>query len=211
MYKLCLIIILHFTVYSACKSKPYGSESSDVLSISKCSLYDSALQCFISSLKTQGYSGNEGELIKSFHSHFCSITNEKELYSALVLPEENLRQFLASVHSSDCYNDIWECVKAIDYKSKDTVYHSYFNLKGEFFKNLIVKSKNNPFITAYTENLAGTGGLIPPSLVAGIPSSINEKELEIIEVRYLLALHYITISMEYYTNNKSSLFNCNLR
>ena len=107
----------------------------------------------------------------------------------------------------DQFNDstfyqIWAIGKSWNHKdTDDTLKSVYFRWDGKFFDFLEQIGDRNEFAKAYYESTQAAGGP-NPALVAGITQNYDKFGIEDLEVKFILAIHFLTLNDEYKRKEK---------
>lgn len=92
------------------------------------------------------------------------------------------------------FNQIWWFGKAFFFNPPDTMKYIYFNTQGKYLEFLKLMGEEDRVIKGYAEGVENSGGDIPPSLVAGVLMNYEYYNLSDIRVKFIVAVHYITLN-----------------
>ncbi len=105
--------------------------------------------------------------------------------------------------SDSTFNEIWSYGKSWNNRNypKDTFRTVNINLNGKYFDFLKRVGKKDTIIRTYYETLEASGDL-PPSLVAGLIKNYNSYNVEDVRVKFIIAIHYLTLNDQYKRKEK---------
>ena len=88
-------------------------------------------------------------------------------------------------------------------KPNDTLGEVYYKWDGKFMNFLKKAGKEDEFIKAYHESVEAAGGP-GPAIIAEIIMNYDKMNIEDIKVRFVIAIHYLTLNDQYKRKNKNS-------
>ena len=114
----------------------------------------------------------------------------------LPIPFENQKEVYRKFQDSTFYQ-IWTFGKTWTHETpNDTLREVYFRWDGKFMKFLKKAGKKDEFIKAYHESAEAAGGP-GPSIIAGIIMNYDKLNIEDPKVKFVIAIHYLTLNDQY--------------
>ncbi|MAC95547.1 MAG: hypothetical protein CMC96_08595 [Flavobacteriales bacterium] len=119
----------------------------------------------------------------------------------LHIPFENQKAIYNEFQDSTFYQ-IWAFGKTWTRENpNDTLREVYYRWDGKFMDFLRRAGKKDEFINAYHESVEAAGGP-PPSLIAGIIINYDKLNIEDPKVKFVIAIHYLTLNDQYKRKEK---------
>ena len=114
----------------------------------------------------------------------------------LHIPFKNQLEIYKKFKDSTFYQ-IWAFGKSWTHENpNDTLREVYYRWDGKFMNFLKKAGKEDEFIKAYHESAEATGGP-GPAIIAGIIMNYDKLNIEDIKVRFVIAIHYLTLNDQY--------------
>jgi hypothetical protein len=111
----------------------------------------------------------------------------------LHIPFEKQKEVYRKFQDSTFYQ-IWTFGKTWTRENpNDTLREVYFKWDSKFMKFLKKAGKKDEFIKAYHESVEATGGP-GPSIIAGIIMNYDKLNIEDLKVKFVIAIHYLTLN-----------------
>lgn len=99
--------------------------------------------------------------------------------------------------SDSTFYQIWAFGKTSNEENPNDILGSvYYKWDGKFFKFLKKFAPKNEFAKSYLESVEATGSP-GPSLIAGITYNYKNFEIEELSVKFIIAIHFLTLNDEY--------------
>ena len=150
----------------------------------------------------QSICDSERELVDCYEAFFKKARQAADSGSMYRhIPFEQQQNVYEKLQDSTFYQ-IWAFGKSSTRENpNDTLRAVYFRWNGKFMDFLENAGKKDEFIKAYHESAAATGGP-SPSLIAGILMNYDKLNIEDLKVKFVIAIHYLTLNDQYKRREK---------
>ncbi|MEX0811022.1 MAG: hypothetical protein WD048_02320 [Chitinophagales bacterium] len=197
-----LLLFLSFTMFIGCSKKAnkltHIKEINSVFTESEIEDLEVLFDFFNNSI-----CNNKIEyLTDCYYDFFDKVKTSADSGSLyLHIPIEDQLALYDQLNDSTFYQ-IWAIGKSWNHEdTDDTLKSVYYRWDGKFFEFLKQAGKQNEFAKAYLESVEAAGSP-PPSLVASITYNYKELGIEDLRVKFILAIHFLTLNDEYKREEK---------
>lgn len=151
----------------------------------------------------QSISDSESDIEDCYDDFFIQVKQAADSGSMyLPIPFEKQKKVYDKFQDSTFYQ-IWAFGKTWTPENpNDTLREVYFRWDGKFVSFLKKAGKKDEFIKAYHESVEATGGLVP-SIIAGIIMNYEKLNIEDPKVKFVIAIHYLTLNDQYKRREKN--------
>jgi hypothetical protein len=148
---------------------------------------------------------NNESIINCYKTFLKSCGDSAEQNGSLFLPFSFDKQLdLYQQFSDSTFHQIWSFGKSWNRKeNSDTLKYVYYKWDGKFHEFLRITSKETKFSKQYLEAWEAAGD-ISPTLIAGITHNHDQFDLRDLRVRFILAIHFLTLNDSYKRKEKYS-------
>jgi len=150
----------------------------------------------------QSICSSDRELESCYDDFFKKVKQAADSGSIhLQIPFEDQKEIYNNFQDSTFYQ-IWAFGKTWTRENpNETLSEVYYRWDGKFMNFLKEVGKKDEFIRTYHESVEAAGGP-PPSLIAGIIMNYEKLNIEDTKVRFVIAIHYLTLNDQYKRKEK---------
>ena len=194
--KYLLLLLSFLTIIGCNKKEEQLSEIEEIKSVfSKSEIED--LEILFDFFNNSICQVDKENLTNCYYDFFENVRNSADSGSLyLHIPIEEQLAVYDQISDSTFYQ-IWAFGKSWNNEdTHDTLKSVYYRWDGKFFKFLKQAGKESEFAKTYLESVEASGGP-GPSLIAGISYKYKNFGIEDLRVKFILAIHFLTLNDEY--------------